>query len=375
MAKSSSDSQHALDFLATPDGPIPSLVAVFGDDAFLRREVLTELRRRAAGTGDAEFSFLEIDAARAQWRDVAVELDTPSLFGGDRRVVVLDDIDAFLATSKEPAEEKETGKKSPRERKLTNRERLEDYAAKPSSATILIVVADSWPSNTRLFKAFASGGINIDCTAPKADRLAKWLIGRAKDLHSAKLQSDAAEALIELIGPEAGLVDAELGKLAAAAGAGPITCELVQKLVGSWRTQTAWEMIDEMLLGNGAAAIGQIDRLIAAGEHPIAITAMAAPALRRFAAATRLLDECEAAGRRPNGRQILQEAGFKPFVLEKAEKQWKQLGRRRAGSLYQRLLEIDLALKGRSSAPARARLMLERLAAELSVAADPRGGK
>jgi hypothetical protein len=48
-------------------------------------------------------------------------------------------------------------------------------------------------------------------------------------------------------------------------------------------------------------------------------------------------------------------------VINRAEGQMRRLGRDRAGRLYAVLLEADLALKGSNSAPARARIELERL--------------
>ena len=86
--------------------------------------------------------------------------------------------------------------------------------------------------------------------------------------------------------------------------------------------------------------------------------------LRRFAAATRIYQESERAGRRISLRDALIEAGFAHWNrkgLERAESQLKQLGRERAGRLYEWLLETDLALKGSHSSPQRARFALERL--------------
>lgn len=355
MAKqATSDAVSALDFLGESQAKsLPPIVAVFGDEAFLKRLVLAELKRRAAG-GDGDVSLTELDGDKAVWRDVADELSTLSLFGGGPRLVVVEEADKFVTAY---------------------RDKLEDYAAKPSSAGVLVLEVGTWPSNTRLYKAVASIGLNLQCTAPGGATLVKWLGGWAKRRYGAKLEVDAAELLVDDVGPELGLLDQELAKLASAAGTEPITCELVNKFVGSWRTQTAWDMLDAALDGRAPEALKQLDRLIAAGEHPIALLAQAASTLRRFAAATRLLESSDRAGRRANARQLLQEAGVKPFVLDKAERQWRQLGRRRSGSLYQWLLEADLALKGRSSGPTRSRLVLEQFVARLSEAADPRKGE
>ena len=56
-----------------------------------------------------------------------------------------------------------------------------------------------------------------------------------------------------------------------------------------------------------------------------------------------------AAGRRIALRDTLQQAGIKPFVLKKAERQLKLLGRRRGAQLYRWLLQADLDLKGEAA--------------------------
>ena len=351
-AKASADFAAAVDLLAqTEPAAVPPVCAVFGDEPFLKRLVRQELKRRIAG-GDAEFSVSEFNGPQAVLRDVLDELSTMSLFGdGARRVVVVDDADKFVTEY---------------------RPKLEDYVAKPSHAGVLILDVDTWPSNTKLYKAVAAAGLNIQCTSPTGAALVKWLVAWAKQHHRAKLSTDAAESLVDLVGAELGLLDQELGKLASAAGAEPISCELVDKFVGTWRSKTAWEMIDAVADGHGPAAMQQLDRLIAAGEHPIALLAQMSSTFRRFAAATRLLEDAERAKRPVQPRRILEQAGFKPFVMDKAERQWRQLGRKRSGRLYEMLLDADIALKGRSSAPARARLVLERFIAQLSTAGDPR---
>ncbi len=127
-------------------------------------------------------------------------------------------------------------------------------------------------------------------------------------------------------------------------------------------------MIEAALEGNAREALVQLDRLLLAGEEPIALLAMMSGSLRRMAAATRIVQQAEAERRRPNLTQALQEAGVKnnKFVLDKTTGQLRQIGRRRAGKIYRWLLEADLALKGSHSSGDRARLVLEQLIVRLS---------
>jgi DNA polymerase III delta subunit len=114
----------------------------------------------------------------------------------------------------------------------------------------------------------------------------------------------------------------------------------------------------------------QLDRLLLAGEAPVALLAQISASLRLLAAAARIVVQAETARRAISLRQALQQAGVKPFLLGKIEPQLRKLGRTRAGQLYRWLLEADLALKGSSSSPARSRLVLETLIVRLSAPAS-----
>ncbi|HET6879003.1 MAG TPA: DNA polymerase III subunit delta [Pirellulales bacterium] len=338
---------HALDYLAEKThASAPGCCALFGDEPFLKGLVLAELRREVLGEGEAEFSMTRFDGRTADWRSVSDELLTVGLFGGGRRLVVVDDANDFVSE---------------------HRSQLEDAASRTIRSGTLVLVVQSWPSNTRLAKQVAASGLAVECKAPPAARLVKWLSTLARERHQARLEREAAESLVEIVGPELGLIDQELAKLSAAANGQPIGPELVQQLVGGWKAKTAWDMLDAAVEGRTGEALVELDRLLLSGENPIAVMGQIAATLRRFAAATRLIEQAEAAGGRANLRQSLELAGVKSFVAQKSEAQLRKLGRQRAGRIYNWLLEADLALKGTSSAPARARSVLEQLVVRLGV--------
>jgi DNA polymerase-3 subunit delta len=200
--------------------------------------------------------------------------------------------------------------------------------------------------------------------------LTRWLVASAKKTHAVKLALPVAEQLAEMVGPELGLLDQELAKLALSVGPQKeITAEMVTRLVGAWRAKTAWDMLDAALDGNAPQALVQLDRLILAGEHPVAILGQISASLRRLAAATRLVLAGEAAGRRVSPRAALERAGVKGYFLDKTERQLRRLGRHRGRQLYRWLIEADLDLKGDSPAPPRT--ILERLLAQISAAPTP----
>jgi DNA polymerase-3 subunit delta len=339
----------ALDYLAAPaKWPAKPVCAAFGNEAYLRRQVILALRSAVLGGDDADFSLTSFDGGNASFRDVHEVLSTVAMFGGGQRLAVVEDADPFVTRY---------------------RSQLEDYVAKPSRSSVLVLEIETLASNTRLYKSIATEGLLIDCAAPAPARLTKWLVEWAKQHHRSQIAPAAADMLVELIGPELGLLDQELAKLSLLVGeGGTITPELVGKSVGGWRTKSTWDMLDAALDGHPREAITQLDRLLASGE-PVGLLAQIAASLRRLAAATRLIVQAETSKRRINIREALEQSGVRPFVLQKTERQLRHLGRRRGQQLYRWLLEADLGLKGESKLPPR--LVLERLIIRLAAPPEP----
>jgi len=336
---------HAVAYLATPDDHPPAPVnVVFGDDAFLKRQTITRLKARALGTDDADFSFTTFEGRRAELGDVLDELSTMAMFGPASRLVMIDEADEFVSRY---------------------RSELEDYVGAPRPTGRLLLEVKTWPANTRLYKAVAASGLHIDCSAPKTAQVPKWLAAWAKQTHQVGLESAAASLLVDLVGPELGLLDQEVARLALSVGEnGKITQQLVSQQVGSWRARTTWDMLDAALAGDLKDALTQLDRLLLAGENPIAVLSQISATLRRFAAATRLVLAGEAQRSRLSVRAALEQAGIRSFVLKKAEGQLRHLGRQRGSQLYRWLIDTDLALKGNSALPPR--MLIERLLIRLA---------
>ncbi|HKD37603.1 MAG TPA: hypothetical protein VKB78_12415, partial [Pirellulales bacterium] len=163
MAKSKATSDKgavaALDYLGRPASYPPRPVCVvFGDEPFLKAEVLASLRRAALAEDDAEFSFRTFVGDDADPRSVFDELATVALFGGGRRVVLVTEADDFVSA---------------------HRAILEDYVSKPRETGVLMLDVKTWASNTRLYKQVAERGLQVDCKAPDERPLIEWLRSRA----------------------------------------------------------------------------------------------------------------------------------------------------------------------------------------------------
>lgn len=363
-------SPHAFEFLAhdadaLSTAGIPSVCILSGDETFLRRLVLQRLTQALLGDDIDDTPISTFEAKTAQWRDVRDELSTASLFGPSNRVVLIDDADDFVTLY---------------------RTQLEDYVDQPSRTATLLLAVKKWPGNTRLAKAVAKTGWTIGCRLPERSRgknksvdtakLLGWLGDWAKSQHGIKLTKTAAQQLIDLTGTELGLLDQSLAKLALSVEDPKKSIDPtdVVNIVGGWRTKTTWDLLDAACDGNAGEALLQLDRILSAGEHPQAMFGAFSWSLRRFAAATRNVEAMERAGRPVRIGDALESAGFRRFpqgAIQRAESQLRQMGRERAGKLYDWLLETDVQLKGTHSAPERARYAVERLLLRLAKETKP----
>jgi DNA polymerase-3 subunit delta len=325
---------------------IPNVCVIFGDDSFFKFHALRVVRELVLGGEDAEFSVRRFDGSDINFSELRKEVSMRAMFGGDRRFVLLEESDVFVSRY---------------------RIELEGYFDKSSDSAVLVLDLKSFPSNTNLYKKAVSVGLVIEAKSLADKEVPSWIMKWSKQHHRIECDSAAASLLFERVGSEAGLLDQELAKLSLmipADGGGVITADLVERATGSWRTQSTFEMIDMALAGRTAAAIKQLDSLLAAGENEIGILAQIAYSLRKFAAATRIILDAEKSGRSVSVQTALDKVGIKRFFMEKSERQMKMLGRNRGSQLIDWLLQTDLNLKGGSRS--NSRFALETLIVKIS---------
>jgi DNA polymerase-3 subunit delta len=294
------------------------IYVVYGDDVYLRREAVNAAIRAVLPEPD-EVGASRFEGASARLADVVDELFTLPFFS-KRRVVLIDDADPFVTS---------------------HRKELETYFEAPSSTGHLILVVKSWPSNTKLAKVLAKTGIAVDCSTPSAVDIIPWLSSRATELDS-KLEPGAADLLLDLVGPELGVLAAELDKLAiSTADAGKIRRADVARLVEAGRIEDVWKVLDAATDGHGALAAKRLDDLIASGEHPVPLLAAMTFSLRKIHHAGRLRSA------RLNLADACRAAGIN-FGFDRVAKQHAHLGPSRVDQLPAWLLKADLDIKGGS---------------------------
>src|SRR6516165_9110745 len=91
------DTISAFEFLAKPPADVPPVCVLFGDEPLLKREALERIRAAVLPEEDAGLSLTKFDGREVELREVLDELATVSMFGGGRRMVVVEDADEFVS--------------------------------------------------------------------------------------------------------------------------------------------------------------------------------------------------------------------------------------------------------------------------------------
>jgi DNA polymerase-3 subunit delta len=318
---------------------IRPVYAVFGGDHYLMRESTSAVAHAAFPGEDSEASVTRFSGApTTPLASVLDEVCTLPFFAR-RRLVIVEEADPFITK---------------------HRKGLEAYLERPSESGILLLQAKQWLANTKLAKIVEQIGLAIDCSGPRERDLVSWLCELALERHDVQLDLDASRLLLELVGADAGMLAAEVEKLAVYAGdAKRIEPEEIVKLVGAGRVETIWKTLDAALDGRARVAIEHLDQLLTAGEEPTPLLAAMSVNLLKIHHAGRLR------AARLNLDEACRLAAIPPFAVEKTRKQHAHLGPSRVDGLPTMLLRADLDLKGGSTLEPRVVLesLLIRLAA------------
>lgn len=328
---------HVTQFIKAPAEKLTgNVVAMAGNEHHLKSEAIRKLADAVLGEEDEGLGLARINGKDADLATVIDEVSMVSMWG-DLRVVVVDNADDFVKN---------------------NRAGLEKALEKPPKKNVLILDVTAWAKNTRLAKLIAKIGTTLECSELSGAALERWLVDSCRDEFDKKIEKSAAALMIELAGNELGLLSQELAKVVSYVGDQPtIKADDVRKLVGGWKAETTWAMIDSVRDGNLGHGLACLEKLAIAGEAPQKMLGGINFVFRKLARATDL-------ARQGNGLQTaLKQAGVFPRDVQFWEKFLRRVGRPAAERVLQSLLNTDSGLKGASRVPDR--IQMERLLLQL----------
>lgn len=308
--------------MATKKESSPAVVAIVGNDSFLRGDalvrVLEPLQSELGELGPTRF-----EGERATAAEVLDEVRTPSLLGGIR-IAIVEDADEFISA---------------------NRDIMERYCAAPVADSLLILLCNSLPRNTKLHKIIDTHGRIVTCEAPKGPAFGTWITQRASAVYGKKIASAAAQNLRRLLGDSPGWIDAELGKLASFVGdRTEITASDVNEVTDQRREEKVFGIMDAMASGDAASALSLWDQVLA--------TDRAAPGRALAGLALKVRQMIEAFDEFESTGQVF--AASKRMFMDAGDlrRRLERISRRQLLEQQRDLLRADLAVKtGLSSLP------------------------
>ncbi|MFG0247053.1 MAG: DNA polymerase III subunit delta [Phycisphaerales bacterium JB052] len=227
MAKRGSSSSKAPS--RAPNGD-DRVVVLAGKELFLRGQY-TSMLRSALESAHGEIETFKFEGESVE---IASVLDECRSFGlmSSHKLVIVDDADKFVNEHTRPM--------------------LARYADDPSEQATLLLRANTWrPGN--LDKSIAKCGVVVKCDQIDPGMAIKWTQARAQRAYQSSIGPREASLLVERLGADLGKIDAELGKLATAAGQtegkpNPISEGLILEMVALTREEDSPWVIQEPLL-------------------------------------------------------------------------------------------------------------------------------
>ena len=257
-------------------------------------------------------------------------------------------------------------------------DRLTDLLDKgPPPWGVLLLTAAHVDRRTRLYKKFAEKAAVLDLSVARerGGKIDRATLGQFIDRRLAeagkRIEPRAKEMLLARAGAQLWSFHQELEKLLLYVGAAPmVRAEDVENIVIDQGEGWIFDLTDALIARNALSALGQVARLLAQGNHPLALLAPIASSIRRLLIARQFMDEEMRRSRRrmtpdeivrnmpDEVTRLLSSANAAYHAVTKAQ----NFTAKKLACDLELIYETDLRLKSSGPAP---RIVMERLILDL----------
>jgi len=297
-----------------PSSGVPPLVLVTGPEAVLaERAVASTLDALRSVAPDLE--TIRLYAAAYDPGSLALHA-SPSLFGGDKAIVV-HDLD-----------------EAPDELQAD----LLDYLASPAPDATLVVTHKSGVRGRKVLETLRKQGARVlECPAVKSDRDKRDFVANEFRRQGRKLTPEASTALIEAVGRDLRELASACAQLVADTQ-GVIDDRVVEVYHGGKVEATGFRVADAAVAGNPGEALRLLRHAIGTGVDPVPVVAVLASSLRT-------LVKVGAAGR-GRSADIAKSLGLAPWQVDKARRSLDGWAPEALGRSIQAVAAADFDVKG-----------------------------
>ena len=284
-------------------------------EPFLADEALDKLRDKEGLDPLNEIAF---DGGDVETAELIESLQTPSLLGGRRGVVVRDAQDL----------------------KKEHAEALGQYLESPSDSAILVLVSSGRTKADAVMKKL---GNVISLDPPKGRALAGWVRERAR-AHRLTIDDRGSWALIDSVGTELRDLEGALSQLETALGpgskVGPPDIRRAFPRLADERIFAFTDAVGERRL---PAAMTALRRLLDQGDEPIVVFGSLAAHIRRLLRARRHADS--------GTRAVADAMGMPEWRAKRLQSQARSYREEELVEAMQMLAQTDLEMKGDFPSP------------------------
>lgn len=332
------DYKTSHDFIQQFDkGTVKPLYVFQGQEYFLIEEAIDHVKQTLIQSETADFNYGKFSGKDVQVGDVLDQAQTIP-FLSKWRLIVLTDVHEIAAPEQN---------------------RMISYLSNPNQSTCLIMTAEKLDGRTKFAQVLRQHAEIVQFWKLYDRDVPQWISTRAKQ-YNCTISLQAAAYLVDLVGNDLRQVDNELKKIVAYTGAGELSIDVVQKVVGDIREHDIFELVDAVSEGNTIEALRILNQLLTEGEQPLKILMMVT---RQF----RLLWKVKAhlvEKRSLTAKQLAEKVGIPYRSAAHLQKQAQRFSQVQIKQGFRRLCTVDRALKSSTNSP---NILLEDVLMDLSL--------
>lgn len=316
------------------------LYIFYGEEAFLRRHYLQQLRKAVLDELTESFNYHRFNSENFDVRDFADAVENLPMMA-ERTLVVAEDIDLFKRN------EDERGKLS---------EILSDI---PDYCIVIFTYETvDWKPDRRqkkLWEALSAGQV-VEFAKQDQRSLISW-VGRHFAAKGKSISAELCAYLIEITDGTMTSLANEIEKISAYSGAQVICKADIDTVTEPVLDAVVFRMTDMIAAGDYSGALTTLQKLLKMQQEPIVILAAVGSHLRRLGTARTLLD------RGGNASELAKLCGVADFVARKAMDAARRFRPEFFKKAMELVLETDMKMKTSFDDPER---LLEVLILQLS---------
>jgi DNA polymerase-3 subunit delta len=319
---------------AIEKGSIAPFYYLYGDEPYLMGKGIKRLLDRIVTPDFRDFNFNVFYGNECKGEEIFSTAQTLPMFA-DRRAILVKKSQDLSASALDI---------------------LLAYLQNPSPTTCVIFQGEKIDQRKKFFAEIKKADCLVEFKRPYENQLGAFIREEIKGCGK-RIDPSAAELLAYMVGNNLQELASQIEKVITYCGAREnIGMDDVKAVVSDTKVDTVFELTDAFGEKNLAKAMRTLYTILRDGEAPLMLLAMLARHFRQLWRVRELMD------RKVPSTEIGKSAGINPYFLKKVMDQARNYRTSELKGIFERLLELDLAMKTSGGKPA---VLLERFTMEV----------